>query len=146
MITCPRCGAESEGLKPYCTNCGAPLPAENAASDQHQEPPAAPPEPGPERPMDERPARGTRYAPMTIGGYIGTFLLLCLPIANFILLIVWASGGCKNESKRNLARAILILYGIFVVLAIVLVIALGGLNEVTEIISETDVMAPCRML
>lgn len=142
MVTCPRCGAESDGLKPYCINCGAPLPVENAG----QHPPVyAAPEPGP-RPFDERPAKGTRFAPMSIGSYIGTFLLLMLPVVNLILLIVWACGGCRNENKRNLARAMLILYAVCVILAIVLVVLLGVMNQVTDIVSSPQVSAVFALL
>lgn len=76
---------------------------------------------------------------MTIGMYIGAFFLMCIPIANFILLIVWAAGGTVNQSKRNLARAVLILYGICIVLGIVLAIAFGTSAAITDIINEMQV-------
>ena len=64
---------------------------------------------------------------------------MCIPIANFILLIVWAAGGTVNQSKRNLARAVLILYGIGIVLAVVLAIAFGTSTAISDIISEMQV-------
>lgn len=44
-----------------------------------------------------------------IGGWIGTFVLLCLPLINLIMIIVWACGGSKYKSKVNFARAALII-------------------------------------
>ena len=126
MAICPKCGAATEDGKPYCTNCGSPLTMSEPAPQQAYYTEAEPP-------------RGTRYAPMTIGMYIGTFLLLCIPVANFILLIVWASGGTINQSKRNFARAVLILYGICIVLAVVLAIAFGTSTTFSDIINEMQV-------
>ena len=126
MAICSKCGATTEDGKPYCTNCGSPLSMNEPAPQQAYYTEAEPP-------------RGTRYAPMTIGMYIGTILLLCIPVANFILLIVWAAGGCVNQSKRNFARAVLILYGICIVVAIVLAIAFGTSTTFSDIISEMQV-------
>lgn len=144
MVTCTRCGTVADGSKPYCINCGAPLPSAEAPEQPARDAYAAP-QPCPV-PPDARPPRGARFAPMTVGGYIGTFLLLCLPVANLVLLIVWACGGCVNENKRNLARALLILYGICVILSLILIALLGGFSQVTDIISEAEVSALCRLM
>lgn len=130
MAICPKCGAATEDGKPYCTNCGSPLTMHEPAPQQQQQQAYY---------TETEPPRGTRYAPMTIGMYIGTFFLLCIPVANFILLIVWAAGGCVNQSKRNFARAALILYGICIVLAVVLAIAFGTSTAITDIINEMQV-------
>ncbi len=129
MAICTKCGAATEGGKPYCTNCGSPLTMSEPAPQQQQQ----------AYYTEAEPPRGTRYAPMTIGMYIGTFLLLCIPVANFILLIVWASGGTINQSKRNFARAVLILYGICIVVGIALAIAFGTSTAITDIINEMQV-------
>ena len=50
------------------------------------------------------------------------FLLLCIPLVNFILLLVWSFGGSVNQNKKNYARATLLL----MVIAIVLSIVFGG--------------------
>ena len=58
--------------------------------------------------------------PVSIGSWIGVWLLLCIPIVGFIMLIIWACGGTKKQSLKNWARAqfiillILILIGIIV--------------------------------
>lgn len=64
--------------------------------------------------------------PITTLGYIGIFLLMCLPVINLILLIIWACGGCRKVNKKNFARAVLILWGIGLLIAVV-VLAVGFL-------------------
>ena len=59
--------------------------------------------------------------PMSVGDYIATFLLLCIPLAGFILLIVWASSTDININKKNFAKAYLILIGIIFALYMLLI-------------------------
>jgi hypothetical protein len=47
-------------------------------------------------------------------------LLMGLPVAGFILAIVWACGGTNNVHRRNIARAMLILMAIGIILGILL--------------------------
>ncbi len=45
-------------------------------------------------------------------GFDGAFvalLLFCLPVVGLITAIIWALGGAKNASRKNLARAYLLL-------------------------------------
>ena len=63
---------------------------------------------------------------MGIGSFMGSLFLLSLPIAGFIIMIVWACGGCQNENKRNLARAMLIWMGISIVVSIAVFIILAA--------------------
>ena len=46
--------------------------------------------------------------PMSVADWVGSILLLLIPIANIVLLFVWAFGGNAPLSKRNWARAQLI--------------------------------------
>lgn len=66
------------------------------------------------------------YAPVGIGAFLGTQLLLCIPVVNLIVMIVWACGGCRKINLRNFARAWLIWVAIGFVLSIVLFILLGA--------------------
>jgi len=79
---------------------------------------------------------------MGIGSFMGSLFLLSLPIAGFILMIVWASGGCKNENKRNLARAMLIWMGIGIVITVILSVLLTawGISGINEIQNWFDMM------
>lgn len=64
---------------------------------------------------------------MSTGQFLGTLLLLMIPVAGFILMLVWAFGGTDNLNRRNLARAKLILVAIGLVLAILCSILFGAL-------------------
>ncbi len=87
----------------YCANCGAHLSeTPNFAPDAAQNP-AHYTQPGSE--------------PLSIGQYIGMFLLMLIPIANVILLLVWGFGGSLNLNKRNFARAALILCAVMFILS-----------------------------
>ena len=79
---------------------------------------------------------------MGIGSFMGSLFLLSLPIAGFILMIVWAGGGCKNENKRNLARAMLIWMGIGIVITVILSVLLTawGISGINEIQNWLDMM------
>ncbi|MDO5571122.1 MAG: zinc ribbon domain-containing protein [Bacteroidales bacterium] len=72
------------------------------------------------------PPVGSRYAPVSTGGFICIFLMMLLPIVNLILLIVWACGGCRKVNQSNLAKAMLVLMLIGIVLS-VLIVLIGGL-------------------
>jgi hypothetical protein len=45
-----------------------------------------------------------------VGGFLGMILLQCVPILNIILLFKWSFGRTVNLNRKNLARAILILW------------------------------------
>ena len=57
--------------------------------------------------------------PMSIGAWIGTFVLTAIPFLNIILLLVWAISKKTNKSKKTYAAAILIVMVIFIVLGVV---------------------------
>lgn len=59
---------------------------------------------------------------VSMGEWMWTILLLCIPIVNIILLIVWAFGGGTNPSKANYCKAQLLWMLIFCCLSIVLTI------------------------
>lgn len=65
-------------------------------------------------------------SPMTVGNYITMLLLLCIPIANIVLLFVWAFGSTVNTNKKNFAKAYLILIGIIFAIYIVILILFSG--------------------
>ena len=73
--------------------------------------------------------QNTTYRPVTVGDWMLTHLLMCIPLVNLILLFVWAFGGNTPESKANWAKASLIWMVIGIALGIVL-IAIVGLGAV----------------
>ena len=69
------------------------------------------------------------YVPqeMTVGRWLLTMLLMCIPIVNIIMLIVWAvSSGPDNHSRKTWAIAQLIWMVIGIVLSIVLMVVFGA--------------------
>lgn len=46
--------------------------------------------------------------PLSVGQYLGIFLLMCIPILSIILLFVWGFGSRANVNRKNFARASLI--------------------------------------
>lgn len=110
--SCPRCGAPLPPNEQRCGRCGTPFDplaggvyrAENSSARQQQtRKRQATVSPTPV------PYAGSPYEPIGVMGWFGIFLLMLLPGVNIILLIVWACGGCRKLSKKNFARAALII-------------------------------------
>ena len=142
---CTNCGATLNDDARFCTECGATLEAAAAQPAAAAAPPPPPPQaaapvmqaapppqaaPAAEKPKKKKkerpvyedydaPAPGSKYAPISTWGYIGISLLACIPIVGFILLIVWAFGGCRKINKRNFARAMLIMMAIGLVFSLI---------------------------
>ncbi len=165
---CTNCGAALEDDKKFCTECGASM-ADAPAGEPAAVPvgasvgaaqPAPPPPRQPVQPAQPRyqaapqpqyaapayggdvpPAPGSRYDPITTGGYIGIMLLMCIPVVGLILAVVWAFGGCKKVNKRNLARATLIMMVIGLVLSLIIGFAAKSLigKVVDSIENETGI-------
>lgn len=130
----------------YCTSCGAPTeplpsgpeapsavplpeaPAQGAAPSSLPPALCSPEEPVVPHPaapaqgasvQEQAPPAKSKYAPISVGSWIGILLLLALPGVNLILLIVWACGGCRKMVKRSFARASLLLVAVFLVLGLI---------------------------
>ena len=61
--------------------------------------------------------------PMSVADWVGSILLLLIPIADNVLLFVWAFGGNAPMSQRNWARAHLLIlavvFGLYVAALII---------------------------
>ncbi len=106
MAQCTACGAQLPEGSVYCRNCG---------SSVYPQQPAY---------VYSDPLKRSDSV-MSTGAFLGTILLMGIPLAGFILTIVWACGGTQNLNRRNFARANLILaaiglviYGVIVALVI----------------------------
>lgn len=136
MAFCESCGKPLATGAAFCTSCGAPIKA--APRPTYAQTPLPPPQP----PVydapngfdgDACPPRGARHAVISSWGYVGTLLLLCLPVVGFILTIVWACGGAHNLNRVHLARAILLMELVCVIAAIVCYVLYG--TQITEWVS-----------
>ena len=135
MATCASCGSILSDEREQCPQCGAPV-ASGAQDNRYAYENAEPAGGGGSRhdyfnardysaPPTSADLRGPAYIystprdrmVMTTGSFLGTLLLMSLPGIGLILQIIWAAGGAKNQNKRNLARAYLILNVIVALLA-----------------------------
>ena len=133
---CKTCGATLEDSDSFCTSCGTAVevpqaaPAAAPVAEPAPAPVAPAPAPAPQyyapqpAPLtDEAPAKGSKYAPVSTGAFLGyTLLFNCVPVIGFIFQLVFAFGGCKKINLRNYARALLLIQVIAVVLAILFVV------------------------
>jgi hypothetical protein len=60
-----------------------------------------------------------------MGNWMLTYLLMCIPLVNIVLLFVWAFGSNAPASKANWAKASLVWAGISIVFYVVLFLVLG---------------------
>ena len=75
-----------------------------------------------ERPADA-PATTTD---MSVGAWIGTLILTCIPVVNLICLIVWAvSSSPEKRSRKNWAIAQFVVILIGIVLSVFLYSVIG---------------------
>ncbi len=85
---------------------------------------------------EDMPDADSRYASISMGGWIGILLLLCVPVVGLITAIVWAFGGCRKIVKRNFSRAYLVLTAILLVISLIFGIvggvAVGGVVKAIE--------------
>ena len=65
------------------------------------------------------------YRPVSIGNWVLTMLLMCIPFINIILLFVWAFGSNTEISKANWAKATLIWFLLGFIIWIVMFFVLG---------------------
>lgn len=60
------------------------------------------------------------YDVLSSAQYMGTVLMMGIPVIGWLATLIWALGGTKNFNRRNLARGVLLT---FLIVAAVLVIA-----------------------
>ena len=65
-------------------------------------------------------------SPMTIGEWMVTLLILCIPCVNIIMMFVWAFGGSSKKSKSNYFKASLIFTAIVLVLYFIVFAIFGS--------------------
>ena len=64
--------------------------------------------------------------PVSLGEWMITMLLMCIPCVNIVLMFVWAFGSSAKRSKSNYFKAALIWGGIFLVFYIVIIIIVSA--------------------
>lgn len=135
---CSNCGSGiSEGVT-FCEKCGKPV--ENKESTEqnnnqnnyqvNQQQSINQPRYSTQPNYQQQYGYNDIEKPMSVGQYIGTMLLLAIPIAGFVLYIVWAFSSDININKKNYCRAVLILQlivlGIYILFFVVILGAVAS--------------------
>ena len=146
-LNCPVCGApvpEQPASEPQPVQAEPVQP--QGASEQHSASwefgagvtgggPSTPPPPpygGPSYRRPPRPAPATNAAdepeqPVKTLEWLWSLILTAIPIVNLVVLLIWSFGGGTSITKRNWARAKLILVAVGTVIGVILCIALFGM-------------------
>ena len=107
---CKKCGGKVESYSSHCPFCGEPI-ANNDVQSTYT-----------------APSREIGGSNKSIGSWILTYIIMCIPLVGLIMLFVWAFGeGTKEDPTfRNWARAELVIMVIAFVLAMIAVFAMMG--------------------
>ena len=68
---------------------------------------------------------GFDTTPMTMGEWVITLLIMCIPCVNIIMCFVWGFGSTGNLNRRNFCRAQLIFIAVAVVLYLLIFVVIG---------------------
>lgn len=63
---------------------------------------------------------------LTLGQWLGTIIISCIPCVGFIFLLIWAFGSNTQIDKKRFAQAELIVGAIMIVLMIILYAIVGA--------------------
>ncbi len=84
---------------------------------------------------------------VSIKEWVVSFLLMCIPVVNFVMPLIWAFSDSEKKSKSNFFKAYLIFVLVSIILSIVFaVLVFTFMSEVmtsadyTEIISELVIL------
>lgn len=73
------------------------------------------------------------YTPISAWGYVGYNMLFFIPIAGFIIMLVFACGGTRRVAVRSYARSVFITILILVTVIITIVLLFGiGVSKSLE--------------
>ena len=130
---CEKCGNEIPDNSKFCAGCGAKVEPVEATVESVEQAVEAETPPTPAKPAETVPpvapttagtksieynGKGNLIKPLSIGAYIGMFIILAIPIINLIMLLVWSFSDTVNINKKHFAIAHLILILISILLLI----------------------------
>ncbi len=73
-------------------------------------------------------SRDARYKVLSTLSFMGSLILLSIPVMGQLISLVWALGGCMNRNRRNLARAVIFLELLLVAVCVALYFVFQKLN------------------
>ncbi len=137
-MICPKCGTSNVDAANVCMNCGEILynyqPANNAQfSEPVQQPvqtaqPMQTAQPVYQQNLYQQPIPENYSETVSVGEWVGTTLLLMIPLVNLILIFVWAFGGGTKKSKSNYFKAYLLIMLILIGVSVVVGLLVGLLG------------------
>lgn len=80
----------------------------------------------PAQPQIQTPVGQDWEEPVSMGEWLISMLLMCIPCVNIVLMFVWAFGSSAKKSKSNYFKAALIMAGISIVLSIVMTVVMAA--------------------
>lgn len=85
--------------------------------------------------VQQQPAYDPTKEVMSVGSYIGTFILSAIPVVNIICWIVWLVSSNTNKNKKNYLIACIVLWIITVLVSVIAVLIASALGyDVTRYI------------
>ncbi|MBR2590303.1 MAG: hypothetical protein IKE65_05215 [Clostridia bacterium] len=83
--------------------------------------------------VQQQPAYDPTKEVMSVGSYIGTFILSSIPVVNIICWIVWLISSKTNKNKKNYLIACIVLWIIGVLVSIIACLIASALGyDVTK--------------
>lgn len=80
----------------------------------------------PSQPQIQVPIGAEVEEPVSMGEWLISMLLMCIPCVNIVLMFVWAFSSSVKKSKSNFFKAALIAYGITIILSIIMVVLMSA--------------------
>jgi hypothetical protein len=71
-----------------------------------------------QQPQQQYPV-ATQWPHMKLKDWVVTYLLMLIPIANIVLIFMWAFGSNVNPSKKSYFQGVLILFAVGILFAII---------------------------
>ena len=87
--------------------------SQNQQYQQYNQPPYQPP---------YYPQYDSTTEVMSVGQYIGMFILSAIPIVNIICWIVWLCSTNTNKNKKNYIIANIVIWAVMIVISVIFVV------------------------
>ena len=124
---CTTCGKDIPDGSAVCPACGVATSngqTQKTEANPYQAPPVYPQNTYQQSyPAAQEPDK--RREPMSVGQWLLTSLVMCIPIVNIVMMIVWAVSSTTNINRKNYCIAMIIVWAIMFVLTIVLSVTIG---------------------
>lgn len=82
---CKKCGGTVKAEDQFCMHCGMPLEKEEPVREERRE--------------------ENQAEVLSMGDYLLMFIILAIPVVNFIVCILWIISAGSSPNKRNFAKA-----------------------------------------